>query len=199
MVGVRQLRILILLIPLCLTGCATLMAEGIARTVNDPGPTVTVAMVPLGPPSTVLDYQQTLADSSRCAGNARVSAGHRIGSQATRAKLASGLYVLCMAGHGYRCAVRSEHKACEAAWTHPTAARSQFLQDARECQPGFWTLGLASTIRARYLECMTSKGYRADVATAADQQQELITAAKTHYCRQLHPADDAAYNSCLAE
>jgi hypothetical protein len=60
---------------------------------------------------------------------------------------------------------------------------------------------------------MTSKGYRADVgesssalgetsppqATAADQQQELIKAAKTHYCRQLHPADDGAYHACLAE
>jgi hypothetical protein len=212
-IGRLWILILIVLMSVGLAGCATLAAEGIARTLNDPGPTVTVPMIPLGPPSAPLGLveQQTQADSSRCAGDARVSAGHQIRSQAARAKLATELYVLCMAGQGYRCAVRSEHKACEAAWTHPTAARGQWLQDSGECRRAvFWTWGLASTVRARYLECMTSKGYRADVgeptgrdlpppSTPSDQQQELIRAAKTHYCRHLHPGDNAVYDACLAE
>ena len=208
-IGRLWILILIGLMSVGLTGCATLAAEGIARTLNDPGPTVTVPMVPLGVPSAAAE-QQTQAESSRCAQAARVSAGHRIGSQATRAKLATDLYVLCMVGRGYRCAARSDHPACETAWTHRTATREQWLQDAGECQgAAFWNWR-PSTVRAQYLECMTSKGYRADLgeptgetssspSTPSDQQQELIWAAKTHYCRQLHPADDAAYHACLAD
>jgi hypothetical protein len=95
-----------------LTGCASLMAEGIARTVNDPGPTVT----------------------------------HRDGS----------------------------------AWS-----------------PGRRPGTAVSTDRGG------SSGAAGETspppAAATDQQRELITAAKAHYCRQLHPADDDAYHACLAE
>ena len=199
-VSVQQLwMLLILLIPLCVAGCATLMAEGIARTINDPGPTVTVAMVPIGPPSadSGRDYQQTVADSSRCTKNAQVGAGHRIGSQATRAKLATELYVVCMVGQGYRCVDRSEHKVCAGAWGHPTATREQLLKDAEECRKAvFWTLGLASTVHARYLECMSSKGYHADrgeptsgnpppASTPDDQRQELTTEPPNDQPREL--------------
>lgn len=160
-------KILILvLIAVGLSGCASLTAEVIARTVNDPGPTATVAMVPLGPPSAAEPVQQSEANSSRCADNARVSAGHRIAGQAARAALATERYVLCMAAQGYRCANRSEHKACEAAWTHPTATREQWAGDSRDCvRAGLWVV-LASTRHSRYIECMTSKGYRADVGEA---------------------------------
>jgi hypothetical protein len=154
---------ILVLIAVGLSGCASLTAEVIARTVNDPGPTATVAMVPLGPPSVAELVQHSKTNSSRCAENARVSAGHRIGSQATRAKLATERYVLCMAAQGYRCANRSEHKACEAAWTHATATREQWAQDSGDCvRAGFWVF-LASTRHSRYIDCMASKGYRADV------------------------------------
>jgi hypothetical protein len=77
----------------------------------------------------------------------------------------------CMAGHGYRCANRSEHEACAGAWRHPTATREQFLKDAGECRKAAsWTLGLASTVQARYLECMSSKGYRPDVGEMGSLQ-----------------------------
>lgn len=46
----RWTLILIVLMPVGLTGCATMIAGAVARTVNDPGPT-TVPMVPLGPRS----------------------------------------------------------------------------------------------------------------------------------------------------
>jgi hypothetical protein len=49
---------------------------------------------------------------------------------------------------------------------------------------------------------MESKGYRRDqeqTQQQVGQQQELIKAAKIHYCRQLHPSDDTAYHACLAE
>jgi hypothetical protein len=165
-ISVRQLWLLLILpILLGLAGCAPLMADVIARTINDPGPTVTVAMVPIGPLSADSGRgdQQTVADSSRCAQNAQVRAGHRIGSQATRATLATELYVGCMVGAGYRCVDRSEHPVCAGAWGHPTATRAELLQDAGECRKAvFWTLGLASTVHARYLECMSSKGYHAD-------------------------------------
>lgn len=151
-------------------GCASLMAEAIARTVNDPGPTETVAMIPFGPPSDTpeLVHQQTRLDSERCAESARVMAGHRIGSHAFRARLATEVYVLCMVRRGYRCEHRAAHETCGQAWTHPTATRAQLFRDGGECLRGVFFVFLASTRHARWVECMHSKGYRADVGESSD-------------------------------
>src|SRR5262245_63522770 len=91
--------VLLALMPASLAGCATLISEGIARTVNDPGPPATIPMIPFGPRSVAalrIVQEQTDADSARCEEGARVSAGHRIGSQATRSELATERYVVCM-------------------------------------------------------------------------------------------------------
>ena len=40
-------ELILVLIAVGVPGCALLAAEVVARTVNDPGPTATVAMVPL--------------------------------------------------------------------------------------------------------------------------------------------------------
>jgi hypothetical protein len=139
-----------------------------ARPVGDPGPTATVAMVPLGG-SPVESVEQSRADSVRCEIEARSSATGMDISEATTAKLATARYVRCMAAQGYRCANRAEHKACAAAWTHPTATRRQLLQDAWECKrPWRTTFALGSTLWARYLECMSSNGYRPDVGESGE-------------------------------
>ncbi len=188
-IGRPWMFLLILVTPVGLAGCTLIAKEvmtGIAHAANDPGPTATVRMVPLGPRSAVAlaqAEQQTSADRSRCAEGARWRAVDRIGSQATRAKLATETYVVCMVGQGYRCADRSEHKTCAGAWGHPTATREQLLKDAGECRRAvFWILGLASTVHARYLECMTSKGYHADLgeptgetnSPPSNEEHELI-------------------------
>lgn len=214
----------ILLVPVGLAGCALHVLGGVAQVLvdaanaaaNDPGPTATVAMVPLGPSSAaaleVVD-RQTQTDSSRCARNARSDAARGARNRSQAIELATKRYVLCMVDNGYRCVTRSDHMLCEIAWNHPTAVRAQWLEDKRMCYRAAFSIWIhRDTIRSRYLECMTSKGYRADVgepssgdaplatATPADpRRQELIEAAKTHYCRKLHPADDAAYRACLAE
>ena len=138
-----------------------------ARPVGDPGPVATVAMIPLGPPAHAVEQHQ--ADSFRCEVHARMG-GRKQGievSKATKAKQATERYVLCMAGYGYRCADHSENKTCTAAWTHPTATREQFLQDAREC---FHLPGLPGTNQSRYLKCMRSRGYRADVGDMGERR-----------------------------
>jgi hypothetical protein len=164
--------VLLALTPAGLAGCATLISEGIARTVNDPGPTSTISMIPLGPRSVAalgMVEEQTEADSSRCAEGARVSAGRQIGSQAARSELATERYVMCMARQGYRCENPSAHKACETAWAHPTANRQQLRQDSAECRKAVFFVVLASTRHSRYIECMTAKGYRSDVAEPAGE------------------------------
>lgn len=120
-----------------------------ARPVGDPGPIATVVMIPLGG-SPAEPMEQTQTDSYRCEKDARI--GIPDISKATLAKLATERYVQCMTGQGYRCADRSEHKACEAAWTHPTATRELLLQDSWECRGVFRTtialaapFGLATT------------------------------------------------------
>ncbi|MGH7303958.1 MAG: hypothetical protein ACRELZ_11740 [Candidatus Rokuibacteriota bacterium] len=164
--------VLLALAPAGLAGCATLISEGIARTVNDPGPPATIPMIPLGPRSVAalgMVKEQTEADSSRCEEGARVSAGRQIGSQATRSELAAERYIVCMARQGYRCENPSAHKACETAWAHSTANRQQWRQDSAECLQAVFFVVLASTRHARFVECMMGKGYRADVAEHAGE------------------------------
>jgi hypothetical protein len=141
-----------------------------ARPVGDPGPTATVAMVPLGG-SAAESVEQSRTDSIRCEIDAR-SGGVDI-SDATLAELATERYVRCMAAQGYRCANRADHQACAAAWTHPTATRTELLQDAWECKRSWrTTFALASTLWARYLECLRSKGYRPDVGEPRNLNHE---------------------------
>jgi hypothetical protein len=143
--------------------------EILARPDGDPGPIATVAMIPLGG-SPAEQVWQTQVHIARCEIDAR---GTMDISKAPFAKLATERYVLCMTGRGYRCADRSEHKACANAWIHPTATRRQLLQDSWECREVFrTTIALANTLWARYRECMRSRGYRADVGEMGSLDHE---------------------------
>jgi hypothetical protein len=145
-----------------------------ARPVGDPGPTATVAMFPLGG-SPGESVEQSRTDSARCEIDARsavwTSWTSRTSGDAARFRLATERYVRCMAAQGYRCANRVDHHACAAAWAHPTATRTQLLQDAWECKrPWRTTIALGSTLWARYLECMKSHGYRPDVSETGERK-----------------------------
>jgi hypothetical protein len=143
-----------------------------ARAVDDPGPIITVAMIPLGgSPAEPVKPRQT--DSFNCEVHARLTTTGAVVdvSKASLVTAATERYVLCMTGRGYRCADNSKHKACGNAWAHPTATREQWLEDLQECKRHYWTtFALASTLWARYLECMRSKGYRPDVGEVGERR-----------------------------
>jgi hypothetical protein len=209
---------LLALLPLSLTGC------GLARYVTFEslayrGPIATIPMVPMGPMDPPSADEQTRADrdlqthkdSLGCQNLARYAEhGHPdrgISGRFGRGPEAhTNAYVWCMGYlRGYRCVNRSENRFCQEGWVHPTASQTQYLHDRVACERAR-PRASRSIVEARFNECMTASGYQKDVgdtspepSTPNDQQQELIRAAKTHYCRQLHPSDNAAYEACLAE
>lgn len=163
-IGRFGILIPIVLMAVGLAGCVHLAVDGIlhAGAANLDDPAATLPMVPLGPSSAAavgLEKQRTQLSSSRkCSWIARYQDVNHFGN-----RRAPEFYVQCMAQRGYRCADRSQHKACEAAWTHPTATREQWREDTAECLRSVFFVVLASTRHARAVECMKSKGYRPDV------------------------------------
>jgi hypothetical protein len=135
-----------------------------ARPVDDPGPTATVAMIPLGG-STAESVEQSQANRESCEVAARMdrTSAWSAATKFPRRGRHTDLYVVCMVGNGYRCADHSEHPLCAAAWIHPTATRTQWIQDSGECR--------LVILRKSYLDCMAAKGYRPDVGEMGEPRR----------------------------